>query len=181
MAVTVKSVISAAPLSIALPIAAIVRVYGQTIPPVGAYKAPTASSEICFSFARSWALSKISNPSTPLSSPRCFKACKVEISSAENATTSEPFRRNFTPKSAQTPSINLLPATLNFAFKLPTGASNPACTIPLFALLAPIHTSLSFSTRHTCKAYFVSSRKINPPTTPPPITTTSNIFTLLSP
>jgi peptidoglycan hydrolase-like protein with peptidoglycan-binding domain len=85
--------------------------------------AANASSEIFFSIARSWAWPMISKPSTPFCSPRSFKARKVAISSSENATTSEPFRRNLTPKSAQTPAIILLPATLNFAFKLPTGAS----------------------------------------------------------
>ena len=71
--------------------------------------------------------------------------------------------------------IILLPSTLNLAFKLPSAASNPACTMPLLALLCPIHTSSSFSSITAFTLYRMRFLKTKAPTTPPPITATSDI------
>ena len=174
--VTSKFVNSFAPLSMALPIAAIVSVYGHTMPPVGARSAPSAAEEIFGSKARISSFVRSLNPPTPLRSPRSFNAATVLKSSCEKATTSEPLFLYFTPSSLQYDSIMRLPSTLNFALSVPSCASYPACTMPLFALLCPMQTSSSFSTRHTFKRYFVSSLSTVPPITPPPITMTSNII-----
>ena len=120
--------------------AAMVRTYGHTMPPVGAYSAAVTSCAICGSSCKSLSRPTISSPSTPFSRPRSDSASSP-ASSPLRATTSEPHRAKGTPSSQQTPSIAALPATLYFAFRVPGNASKPACTIPLFAFDAPAATS----------------------------------------
>ena len=125
-ATTSKSVKSSAPLSIALPIAAIVSVNGQTMPPVGAYSAAKTSLETFGSRRKTSSLFKISRPFTPLFFPRSTSSLKVFSCSSSNASTREALFLYSTPSSLHTVSIIALPSTLNFAFKLPSAASNPA-------------------------------------------------------
>ena len=67
------------------------------------------------------------------------------------------------------------PATFNFAIRLPAGASKPAWTMPLLALLVPQHTSSSFSRTRMSNANRDNSRAMAQPLTPAPTMTTSRM------
>jgi len=58
---------------------------------------------------------------------------------------------------------------------VPAAASKPVCRIAVFALLVPVPTSSAASINATSSWYSDSSRAIAAPTTPAPITTTSNV------
>ena len=133
------------PLSNAFSASAIVRLNGQTMPPVGAQSAATAcfdtfGSSSCRRFA-----STISSSLTPFFTPFSYSARSFGRSSSDMQTTSEPFILNAKSRSFASCGIIRLPSRFIFAIRLPCAASKPAWTMALLALEVPQHTSSAFS------------------------------------
>ena len=122
---------------------------GFTIAAVGAHKAPFVFSVTFGSFSRTLSASQISNPGTPFSTPRSKSFCNVSISSSHKAKTNEPVSFQDTLSFLQISLLIALPSTLSFAISVPGSGSYPACIIALFARVAPIQMSFSFSNNTT--------------------------------
>ena len=161
------------PFSAAFSASAMVSPKGHTIPPVGACRAYTTSSEREGSISLASSPVMICSPSTPFVFPRSNSFSSPGFSSSEKQRTMDPFLLNGKSRSWESLSIIRLPSTFSFAFQVPGTASNPACTMALFALEVPEHTSSSFSTTAVLRLYLASSLAIADPVTPAPMIITS--------
>ena len=153
---------------------------GQTIPPVGANRTATTSSVTSGSILLTSSPSIILSSLTPFFLPLSSSSVSLYLSASSKQSTRDPLFSNSKSSSFASAGIILLPSTLNLALLVPGLASCPACTIPLFALEVPEHTSSSFSSTATESSYLDSSLATAEPTTPAPIITTSYLSIIFS-
>ena len=146
---------------------------GQTIPPVGAYRAPTMSRDTAGSIPQTSSGDKSFNSFTPFSMPRRYSSSRPDMASSSKHNTRDPFLRNGKSSFFDSSSIISLPRTFNCALRVPGTASYPACTIPLLALEVPSQTSLFASSTAILSFPFASSLAMAQPLTPAPIMITS--------
>ena len=149
--------------------AAIARLNGQTIPPVGAHNAATVRSVRFGSLFSTSSLSKISHPGTPLALACSNCSYSNGMSSSWVQTINFPFFSAGKFKSLAHSYINSFPLTQSSAIKEPGGASNPVWITPVFAFEVPEATSSPFSITHAFILYRDISLAIQHPDTPAPI------------
>src|SRR5439155_24981943 len=149
-------------------------VNGHTMPSPGISKPARAPGPRCGSIAYSSSPLNRRRPRHPLAAAFSSITGSWTTSSSFQATRQAPVCSTGMPTSAAYALISAYPRATSRASIDPGAASKPVCRMAVLALLVPVPTSGPASTRTVRRSKADSARATAAPTTPAPITATSN-------